>query len=50
MRQQYIECPICEASCPLDDDAKQGDEIYCVYCNGVLTLKYSGDKFRAVES
>ena len=47
---QYVECPICEASCPLDEDAKQGDEIFCTYCNGPLILKKSPDgKFRAVE-
>ena len=47
--QHYVDCPVCEATNPLEDDAKQGDEIYCSFCNGPLILKLNGDKLRAVE-
>jgi hypothetical protein len=47
--QHYIDCPICDASNPLEDDAKVGDEIFCTYCSGGLRLRKNGDQLRAVE-
>lgn len=49
MAQHYVECPICEATVPLEDDNKHGDEIFCFSCNMPLTLKKAGDGLRAVE-
>lgn len=48
--QHYVECPVCEATVPLEDDAKHGDEIFCFSCSLPLTLKKAGESgLRAVE-
>ncbi len=48
--QQYVDCPICDAVCPIEDDAKVGDEIYCSYCSSPLDLRKNGDGgLKAVE-
>jgi hypothetical protein len=31
-------CPYCEAEIPLEGDEKEGDEIYCSYCQMMLKL------------
>ncbi len=48
--QNYVDCPVCEASCPLEDDNGVGDELFCSFCGAVLVLKKGGgDRLRAVE-
>jgi len=49
MRQGEVNCPFCEGDIPLDGDERQGDEVYCSYCNLMLKLKRSRGTFEAVE-
>jgi hypothetical protein len=33
-----MECPVCEADIPLDNDEQPGDIVQCSYCKGYFKL------------
>jgi len=49
MKQSDVDCPFCEGAIPLDGDEGEGEEVYCSYCNLMLTLKKRGTRLEAVE-
>jgi uncharacterized Zn-finger protein len=42
-------CPYCEAEIPLEGDEKEGDEIYCSYCQMRLKLTRINGTLEAIE-
>jgi hypothetical protein len=39
-----IECPVCEADIPLDNDEEPGDIVQCSYCKEYFKLIKTKDK------
>jgi uncharacterized Zn-finger protein len=39
-----IECPVCEAAIPLDNDERPGDLVQCSYCKEVFRLLHTKQK------
>ena len=44
-----MECPICEASIPIESDDQPGDVIQCSYCKEVFKLVKKKEKMVLVE-
>jgi len=44
-----LECPICDADVPLENDAASGDLLQCSYCKEPLKLLKKKDKWILVE-
>ncbi len=49
MNKNETICPFCEAEIPLEGNEKEGDEIYCSYCQMKLRLHMIDDKLEAIE-
>ena len=48
--QNDVECPVCDANCPLDDEPQVNLEVHCSFCGTPLKLKKAGNYgWRAVE-
>jgi uncharacterized Zn-finger protein len=49
MAKREATCPYCEAEIPLDDNEKEGDEVYCSYCQMRSKLESIDGKLEAIE-
>lgn len=44
-----MDCPICDAEIPLDNDEKPGDLVQCSYCKETFKLIRTKDKLLLIE-
>ena len=44
-----LECPICDAEIPLEQDDRSGDVVQCSFCKEPLKLLRTTDKWILVE-
>ena len=44
-----MECPICDAEIPLDNDEKPGDLVVCAYCKQTFKLIKTKEKLILTE-
>jgi uncharacterized Zn-finger protein len=49
MAPRIATCPYCEAEIPLEKEDKEGDEVYCSYCQMRLKLETIDGKLEAIE-
>jgi uncharacterized Zn-finger protein len=49
MGKKETTCPYCESEIPLEGNEKEGDEIYCSYCQMRLKLVSIDGTLEAVE-
>jgi uncharacterized Zn-finger protein len=49
MAKKETNCPYCEADIPLEGDEREGDEVYCSYCQMRLRLETIDGKLEAIE-
>jgi uncharacterized Zn-finger protein len=49
MAKQETTCPYCEAEIPLQGGEREGDEVYCSYCQMPLKLETIDGKLEAIE-
>jgi len=49
MAKREATCPYCEAEIPLEGNEKEGDEVYCSYCQMRLKLETIDGKLEAIE-
>ncbi|MCJ7664190.1 MAG: hypothetical protein MUO24_08090 [Desulfobacterales bacterium] len=49
MATKETTCPYCEAEIPLEGTEKEGDEVYCSYCQMRLKLESIDGKLEAIE-
>jgi uncharacterized Zn-finger protein len=49
MTKRETTCPFCEAEIPLEGDEREGEEIYCSYCQMRLKLERIDGKLEAIE-
>jgi hypothetical protein len=41
-RVRTVSCPICNADVPMDGDEREGDVVYCAYCEAPLKVGSRG--------
>ncbi|MFQ5353457.1 MAG: hypothetical protein ACE5DR_00785 [Thermodesulfobacteriota bacterium] len=39
----YLQCPLCDAEVPIDEDEKDGEQLFCPYCECTLRLRERND-------
>jgi uncharacterized Zn-finger protein len=49
MGKRETNCPYCEAEIPLEGNEKEGDEVYCSYCEMRLKLQRIDGQLEAIE-
>jgi uncharacterized Zn-finger protein len=49
MGKKETSCPYCESEIPLEGDEKEGDEVYCAYCQMMLKLLRIDGALEAIE-
>jgi hypothetical protein len=49
MAKRDTTCPYCEAEIPLEGDEREGEEVYCSYCQMPLKLQRIDGKLEAIE-
>lgn len=49
MAKRETSCPYCEAEIPLDGDEREGEEVYCSYCQMRLKLERIDGELEAIE-
>ena len=48
--QDDVECPVCDARVPLEEEPQVNMELMCSFCGGPLKLKKANEgRWRAVE-
>jgi hypothetical protein len=49
MAKRMTCCPYCEAEIPLDGDEREGEEVFCSYCQMRLKLEKIDGELEAIE-
>jgi hypothetical protein len=46
---EELECPVCDADIPLEEDVKSGDLVLCSYCKMTFKILRKKEKWILVE-